>query len=86
MPLVQGGPPEWIWERTPDVLRWEIVPKRADEGQIVHELRVNCGLGIMRLQFFTEDELRQLQSRIDEELSRPVAGQLRPMLDPVELP
>jgi hypothetical protein len=30
----------------------------------VYELRLNCGLGIIRLQFFTPDEIRQLQTVI----------------------
>jgi hypothetical protein len=68
MPLIQGGPPEWIWERTPDVLKWEIVPSRALEGHTVYELRVNCGLGMMRLQFFTEDEIKQLRALIEASL------------------
>jgi hypothetical protein len=60
MGLIQGGPPEWIWERTPDSLKWEVVPARAREGHTVYELRVNCGLEIMRLQFFTPEEIREL--------------------------
>jgi hypothetical protein len=60
MPLIQGGPPEWIWERTPEQLKWEIVLSEDRQGRTVFELRVNCGLEIMRLQFFTEQEVRQL--------------------------
>ena len=70
MPLIQGGPPEWIWERTPDPLRCEIVPSTAREGHQVAELKVNCGLGIMRLQFFTDEELAQLQAAIGDYLDR----------------
>ena len=62
MPLIQGGPPEWIWERTPDPLKWEVVPSQAPEGHTVYELKVQCGLEIMRLQFFTAEEVRQLAS------------------------
>ena len=68
MPLIQGGPPEWIWERTHDSLKWEVVPSQDPKGHTVYELRVNCGLGIMKLQFFTEDEIKQLQSLIGETL------------------
>lgn len=72
MPLIQGGPPEWIWERTPDPLRWEVLPSRTPrEEEPLYELRVNCGLGIMRLQFFTDDELQQLHSVIENHLSQP---------------
>jgi hypothetical protein len=75
MPLIQGGPPEWIWERTPDPLRWEVVPSRTPRGEPVYELKVNCGLGIMRLQFFTEDELQQLQVLIESLLDQPQCSQ-----------
>ena len=75
MPLIQGGPPEWIWERTPDPLKWEVIPSQAREGHTVYELRVNCGLGIMRLQFFTGEEMKELQQQIAEGLSRPPGGE-----------
>jgi hypothetical protein len=62
MPLVQGGPPEWTWERQAEKLKWDLNPSRSLEGHTVYELRVNCGLEIMRLQFFTREEIRELQS------------------------
>jgi len=68
MPLIQGGPPEWVWERTADPLRSEVIPTRNPHGEPVYELRVSCGLGIMRLQFFTEGEVLQLQAAIREQL------------------
>jgi hypothetical protein len=68
MPLIQGGPPESIWERTHDSLKWELVSSQDSQCHSVYELRVNCGLGIMRLQFFTEEEIKQLQSLIGETL------------------
>jgi len=60
MGLIQGGPPEWIWERTPDPFKCEVIPSRSPEGQTVYELRVQCGLEIMRLQFFTRAEMEQM--------------------------
>ncbi len=60
MPLVQGGPPEWIWERSADFLKSEVVPMRNSEGQPVYELRLSCGMEIIRLQFFTRREIRKL--------------------------
>src|SRR5689334_9199705 len=75
MPLIQGGPPEWIWERTADPLKWDVVPSQAPGGHTVYELRVDCGLGIMRLQFFTRDEKQELQQQIAEGLSRPRKGE-----------
>jgi hypothetical protein len=68
MPLIQGGPPEWIWERTADPLRTSIVASQRD-NETVYELRVDCGLGIMRLQFFTTDELKELRAAINERLA-----------------
>lgn len=63
MPLIQGGPPEWIWERTADPLKWELLPsRRISAGDVDYELRVKCGLEIMRLQFFTAEELGRLES------------------------
>jgi hypothetical protein len=62
MPLIQGGPPEWIWERTADPLKAEVVSSKAPEGHTVFELRLTCGLEIMRLQFFTADELKAFMS------------------------
>jgi hypothetical protein len=62
MPLIQGGPPEWIWERTANMLRWELVPSQRPDGQTLFELRVQCGLEIMRLQFLTPDELNDLRA------------------------
>lgn len=65
MPLVQGGPPEWTWERQAEKLKWELNSSQSLEGHTVFELRVNCGLEIMRLQFFTREELQALQSMLD---------------------
>ena len=61
-PLVQGEPPEWIWERTPEAPKWEVVPSDQPDGNTVYELRVQCGLEIMRLQFFTAEEIKHLAS------------------------
>jgi len=66
MPLIQGGPPEWIWERIPERLKWEIVTSERPDGRTVYELRVQCGLEIVRLQFFTAQEVRHLASLLAE--------------------
>jgi hypothetical protein len=70
MPLIQGGHPETIWERTPDPLKWEILDSHDPNGHTVYELKLNCGLGIIRLQFFTEAEIKDLQSVISTHLGR----------------
>ena len=64
MPLIQGGPPEWIWERTPDPVKWEVLAKQSPEGHTVYEVRVNCGLEIMRLHFFTGEEIHDLAAEL----------------------
>jgi hypothetical protein len=69
MTLIQGGPPEWVWERPPSLLQWEVAPSKASNGQPVYELRLNCHLEIMRLHFFTEHELQDLRAQIAEVLS-----------------
>jgi len=65
MPLIQGGPPEWIWERTPNLLRWDVLPSSAPDGHPLYELRVQCGLEIMRLQFLTLEEIKELRAVLD---------------------
>ena len=77
MPLIQGGPPECVWERTPDVLKWNIAESRDPQGHTVYELRVDCGMGIMRLQFFTEEELQDLHSILHEKFSLATAAELK---------
>jgi hypothetical protein len=66
MPLIQGGPPEWTWERAPEALKWEVVPSDGPGGQTLYELRVRCGLEIMRLHFFSAEEVRHLASPLAE--------------------
>jgi hypothetical protein len=66
MPLIQGGPPEWRGGRTPNLLQWDVVPSQAPSGHPLFELRVNCGLEIMRLHFFTAEEVRHLASLLAE--------------------
>jgi hypothetical protein len=43
--LNQRGPPEWIWERPPEKLKWEIVTPTDLEGRTVFELRMQAGGG-----------------------------------------
>ena len=62
MPLVQGGPPEWIWERTPDRIRWELVTPNIPGRETRYELRVQSGLEIMRWQFFNREEIADLRA------------------------
>jgi hypothetical protein len=32
MPLIQDGPPGWMWERTPEALKREVVPSDRPDG------------------------------------------------------
>jgi len=66
MPLVEGGPPVWIWERTEAFLKPDVVPVTRPEGHTVYELRVDCGMEIVRLQFFSREEIQELATRIAE--------------------
>jgi hypothetical protein len=60
MPLLHGGPPEWIWERSADFLKSEMAPVPSPEGHTVYELRGSCGMGILRAHLFTRAEIREL--------------------------
>ena len=68
MPLIQGGPPEWIWERTPNLLKWDLVRLESSNGHPAFELRVSCGLEIVRLHACTQEEIHELRGIIDEAL------------------
>ena len=59
MPLVQGGPPEWIFERPTSPLKWTVTP-RPDVGEKTFEMRLDCGMQVLKTQFVNEEELRQL--------------------------
>ena len=76
MPLIQGGPPEWIWERTANLLKWDVVELQTSNGHPRCELRLSCGLEIIRLQFFTEGEIEELRAAIDDWASG-VSGHLQ---------
>jgi hypothetical protein len=64
MPLIQGGPPFWVWERRPDPLKWEVLPYELESGEKGYAVRVLCNLEILRVQFVTADELQALASLI----------------------
>jgi len=66
MPLVQGGPPEWIWERPAEILKPDVLPVTTPERGTVYELRVDCGMEIMRLQFLSREEIQAFAARIAE--------------------
>jgi hypothetical protein len=43
-----------------------VVPVPSPEGHRVYELRLSCGMEIMRLQFFTREELKELAAQLAE--------------------
>ena len=64
MPLIQGGPPIWVWERTPDPLKWEVLPFQQPDGGTHYALVMRCGLEVVRVQLIGGDELKELASLI----------------------
>ncbi len=71
MTIVQNGPPEWIWERTPDPLTWEVKELPAADGRhSVYELRLLCGLKILKMQVFNNKEMWSLVDAISGVLQR----------------
>jgi hypothetical protein len=68
MPIVQGGPPVWIWERTPDPLRWDVQARGGGGGKTMFVLRAQCGLEIVELQVLTGDELQALAALVTQKV------------------
>ena len=67
MPMMHNGPPEWIWERTPDAITWEVHPVQQGDST-VYELSVLAAGGneIVRLRYFTADEMHALEGLIGQ--------------------
>jgi len=80
VPIIQGGPPEWVYERTPSLLKWELVPAPAPDDRPAYELRLKCGLEILRLQFFTKEEIQDLHQILAENVAgaSTTVGEVRP--------
>lgn len=68
MPFVQGGPPVWSWERTPDPLKWDLQARPNSAGQTAFVLRIQCGLEIVELQVLTAEELGALAALASQKL------------------
>lgn len=65
MPLLQGGPPQWVWERCEGALKWEIT-RRSSQAPARYVVNLHCGLEILRLQFFSTAELRGLVNFLEQ--------------------
>jgi len=73
------------------LLKWDVVPSQSSDGQRRFELRLQCGLEIMRLPFLTGDDVRELKALLegagappDEQRADPV--QPGPVADDVPEP
>jgi hypothetical protein len=64
MPLIQGGPPEWVWKRNANLLESQVTAVLDAAGQPVHELHIRSGLEALRIQFLTDEELREFAAQI----------------------
>lgn len=62
MPLIQTKPTKWIWERAPEQVNWEILTSDGSDGRTVYELQVTCDLEIIKLQYFSGEEIKHLAS------------------------
>lgn len=67
MPLIQGGPPEWVWERPDALLKVHVMPVEDAESHPVFEVRIDCGMEIVRLQYLTWDEIQELNDSLCRE-------------------
>lgn len=74
MPLVQGGPPVWSWERTPDPLKWDVQMRPDQQGKTVFVLRAQCGLEIVEMQVLTAEDLQGLAALAMLRLQGSAAG------------
>jgi hypothetical protein len=76
MGLVQGGPPEWVWERPADMLRWTVTPSPAPDGKHTnYQVRLDCGMQVLKMHFFNEEEMRQLIDAVGASVD---LGKVRP--------
>lgn len=79
MTFVQSGPPEWIWERSPDPLKWEVKELPAHDGpHSVYELKLQCGPKTVRMHVFNSQEMWSLVDTVSHALQR---GNNRPRKD-----
>jgi hypothetical protein len=43
-----------------------VVPVPSPEGHTAYELRLSCGLEVLRVQFVTREEIRELAAQLAE--------------------
>jgi hypothetical protein len=81
MPLLQGGPPMWLWEKPADTLKWELIREPAGDGASGYALKIQCGLEILRLQSFSRDELADFCAELTRLLAQDEPAQGERALD-----
>jgi hypothetical protein len=64
MPLLQGGPPMWLWDRPNDNVKWDVRCEKSSQGLGEFALKLQSGLEIVELQSFTREELQDLNSQL----------------------
>ena len=73
MPLVHSGPPEWVFERPSDTLKWEVKELPSDGPHAVYEISLYCGLQILRMHVFNQEEAWALVDALTKALPKPTA-------------
>ena len=64
MPLLQGGPPVWLWERPSDSVKWDMRCRKNSQGNGEFALKLQSGLEVVELQSFTREELQDLNAQL----------------------
>jgi hypothetical protein len=81
MPLLQGGPPLWAWERPEDTLKWDLCCEANAQGPRKFVLKLQCGLEMLRLQSFDREELAALQGQLAAALADSECGKDEKLVD-----
>lgn len=64
MPLLQGGPPMWLWDRPAGSVKWDVRCEKSSQSLGEFALKMQCGLEIIELHSFTREELQDLNSQL----------------------
>jgi hypothetical protein len=81
MPLMQGGPPLWAWERPDDTLKWELQCVPDAHAPRKYALKLQCGLEMLTLQALARDELAALHAQLGAALADSECAQDEKLLD-----
>ena len=64
MPLLQGGPPMWLWDRPDEHVKWDVRCEKSSRGLGEFALKLQSGLEIVELRSFTREELQDLAAQL----------------------